>query len=441
MLGPSARDKRTSGRRETVRQQGGGGPGLSGIQNRRRFGLNRWPSREYRFDPRGGKGASRVNSAGLLALDNGCRGAAAGMFLMLAAVLLRDRPNSPAARLSVALYICAIAYAIREAPTFPFPWPWWSLPLAIVGWGSSVVFWLWAQATFNDEFSLRRWHAALWAALVGLGFLVWKGGAIWPWLGMASHRSHALAELVLAALAVAQTFATWRADLVAGRRRLRIVVLIGAFAYTVAWPLSDLSIAPMVFGSPVGSLVDGLGLCVLAMVSGWSLLQAEGRDQGDRLVSALGDGLDETRPIVPAGEGGRSSVEPALLRRLERLMIAERAYRQEGLTIGSLAALMSLPEYRLRQIINEGLGHRNFNAFLNRYRIDEARTALADAGQKDVPVLTIAMDAGFQSLGPFNRAFKADTGLTPTEFRRLALARTPSKPLIEERNFEIGEPR
>jgi len=36
-----------------------------------------------------------------------------------------------------------------------------------------------------------------------------------------------------------------------------------------------------------------------------------------------------------------------------------------------------------------------------------------------VPVITIAMDAGFQSLGPFNRAFKATTGVTPTEYRRL----------------------
>ena len=122
-------------------------------------------------------------------------------------------------------------------------------------------------------------------------------------------------------------------------------------------------------------------------------------------------------------------------------MIVERAYRQEGLTIGSLAARMSLPEYRLRQIINEGLGHRNFNAFLNRYRIDEAKAALADSSQQDVPVLTIAMDAGFQSLGPFNRAFKADTGLTPTEFRRLALAKARSKPPGDERNFEISQPR
>jgi hypothetical protein len=145
-----------------------------------------------------------------------------------------------------------------------------------------------------------------------LGFLAWKGEAIWPGLEMASERALAIAELVLAVLAGAQTFATWRADLVAGRRRLRVVVLIGAFAYVVAWPLSELSIRLIASGSPMGSLVDVLGLCVLAMVSAWSLLQAEGRNQSAWLVPALGDGLDETRAIISAGEDRRSSVEPAL---------------------------------------------------------------------------------------------------------------------------------
>ena len=94
-----------------------------------------------------------------------------------------------------------------------------------------------------------------------------------------------------------------------------------------------------------------------------------------------------------------------------------------ALTIGSLAVELGVQEYRLRQLINEGLGHRNFNAFLNHYRLEDARGALADPAQRQVPVLTIAMDAGFQSIGPFNRAFKAATDLTPTEFRRLALAK------------------
>ena len=52
------------------------------------------------------------------------------------------------------------------------------------------------------------------------------------------------------------------------------------------------------------------------------------------------------------------------------------------------------------------------------------KTAIADPAQEAVPILTIALDAGFQSLGPFNRAFKAETGLTPSEFRRHKLAQT-----------------
>ena len=80
-----------------------------------------------------------------------------------------------------------------------------------------------------------------------------------------------------------------------------------------------------------------------------------------------------------------------------------------------------MPEYKVRRLINRQLGHRNFSAFLNQWRLADARQALADPGQRDVPISTIGLDAGFQSLGPFNRAFKAETGLTPSEFRAEAL--------------------
>ena len=71
--------------------------------------------------------------------------------------------------------------------------------------------------------------------------------------------------------------------------------------------------------------------------------------------------------------------------------------------------------------------------FLNGYRIADAKAALGDAGQAQVPVLTIALDAGFNSLGPFNRAFKAETGLTPTAYRRQVLGGAP----VAE--FEFGQ--
>jgi AraC-like DNA-binding protein len=122
-------------------------------------------------------------------------------------------------------------------------------------------------------------------------------------------------------------------------------------------------------------------------------------------------------PLASEPKTTPQAVNPSLLSRLEQLMTKERIFRQEGMTIGALASRLAVPEERLRRAINEGLGYRNFNAFINHYRLE---AALSDPSQHDVPVLTIAMDAGFQSLGPFNRAFKADTGTTPTEYRRLA---------------------
>jgi len=47
---------------------------------------------------------------------------------------------------------------------------------------------------------------------------------------------------------------------------------------------------------------------------------------------------------------------------------------------------------------------------------------VTDPARRELPVLTIALDSGFQSIGPFNRAVKAATGLTPTEFRKENLA-------------------
>jgi AraC-like DNA-binding protein len=174
----------------------------------------------------------------------------------------------------------------------------------------------------------------------------------------------------------------------------------------------------------MASVANAFVLFVLVGLSAWNLLEAGAR-KGSILLPATNVPLGAPAK-APDDQGKPAAIEPALLRRLEQMMTVERVYRREGLTIGLLAAELGVPEYRLRQLINEGLGHRNFNAFLNRYRIEEAKAALADPGQKDVPVLTIAMDTGFQSIGPFNRAFKAAADVTPTEFRRLAAARNAS---------------
>jgi AraC-like DNA-binding protein len=377
-----------------------------------------------------------VGSSGLMAIDLGCRGAIVGLSLLIAAVLLRDRGDSTVSRLSAALVVAAAASAICSAPGFPWPWQYWSLILLAVSCGGTVVFWLWARATFDDDFVLRPWHGAFWAAIVGLQLFAAGWPATWPALGRMLDRTLPFIYLGLALLAAGQTLTTWRADLVARRLRLRPVVLIGASIYIAAGVFPNLSPGPLVSGSFIWSVANAFGLWALLSVSAWSLFQAVGTQPASALLPMRGDVLGS---MAPEGNDKPPAIDPVLLRRLEQLMTIERAYRREGLTIGFLAAELGVPEYRLRQLINEGLGHRNFNAFLNHYRIEEARTALADPEQKEVPVLTIAMDTGFQSVGPFNRAFKAATDLTPTEFRRLALAKNRFQPGKQGDGSGIGK--
>jgi len=366
-----------------------------------------------------------VGASGLLSIDLGVRGAVVGLSLLLAGVALRDRRDSTAACMGAALLVGAAASAIGSAPTFPRPFAWWEpFVLALAG-GNSVIFWLWARAAFDDDFVVKRWHGGLWGVVAGLQFYV-AGWSLWPPLDRLIDRALSLAYLGLALLAVAQTLATWRTDLVAARRRLRLLVLIGTSAFIVTGSVVNFSAAPSLSGTSIASVASAIGLCVLVGLSGWNLLQAAGMPEDARRLPASGDVASDAGAISSNGMDKPRDIDPALLGRLQRLMAVERAYRREGLTIGSLSAELGVPDYRLRQLINEGLGHRNFNAFLNRYRIEDAMAALAEAGQKEVPVLTIAMDAGFQSLGPFNRAFKAATGLTPTEFRRIAMAKSAS---------------
>jgi AraC-like DNA-binding protein len=222
-----------------------------------------------------------------------------------------------------------------------------------------------------------------------------------------------LTALGFIALALGQAIASWTADLVEGRRRLRAFIVVAAAidgAVHAGLQLFTASPDP----TPVVSAANAILIAAIVAIVAWSLARMGAEDLFPRATSAP---LPTEAPARDADPAARKLVD-----RLTALMAVERLYRQEGLTIGTLASRLGIPEYRLRRLINQRLGYRNFNAFLNSYRIGEAKAALADPGQAEVPITTIALDAGFQSLGPFNRAFKTDTGLTPSEYRRASAA-------------------
>ena len=377
-----------------------------------------------------------LTSIEITALDLGLRGATAGIFLMILAVKLRTRPLTTINGLAAAMSIGGAAYMIVTAPFVPKYVLWWTLPFLAA---NPVVFWLWARAAFDDDFVVKRWHGVLWLIVVGIGFFIFLSWTTWPVLAKAGARSLSVMALVMALAAAVQTVSTWGADLIAGRRRLRFAVLAATLLFIGLFSASDLMAISAASSGLSVSLLSAIGMLTIAVLAGWGAFQPVPVGSPVAAITAPPGAAATVTRIGPPADGDRDAIAPWLLRRLEHLMVVERTYRQEGLTIAVLAAKLDLPEYRLRQVINEGLGYRNFNAFLNRYRLDDAKAALADASQRDVPVLTIAIDAGFQSIGPFNRAFKAETGVTPTEFRRNALAGAHAVGREKDDSFEIGQ--
>ena len=345
----------------------------------------------------------------LSSVDWALRGGTCALVLLIAAALLRDHGRLIAARLAALFAVGTGAYAITSAASFSTQLGPWTIPLLALSAGNNVVFWTLTASLFDDGFRLRWWHAALWLVLVIGGTAACFLAS--PPLGLALT----LSSFAFAVLAMAQTLASWRADLVEGRRRLRLFVVGASSLYIGLMAAAQLAGLP--HSAPQATSLSGAaGMLAIAGVVAWSLLGVGGRQ------SLFAVTADLPRPIE---EPAAVAVEPAdqqLVANLERLMTTERAHRQDGLTIGRLAQRLGLPEYRLRRLINQALGYRNFNSFVNRYRIAEVKAALADPGQAEVPVLTIALDAGFSSLGPFNRAFKAETGVTPSEYRRQSLA-------------------
>lgn len=343
-------------------------------------------------------------------IDAGLRGALIALLALVIAALLphwRHARHAELVRIGIALSASLIVQTLSASP-----WVEHELrcqpqaPGIGISLGSAVVFWLFARAVFEDGFKLRAWHGGLWAAVVLFGAALCQWAAWGPgWVVMRAI------PVVFALLGLAAVVGPWRVDLIEARRRLRGVVVGGGALYALV-------LVALRVSSADGSLSHGAALVDVAMLLTLTAVIA------GQLLAPRAHGLwgEPAAPMPAPTPPADDPQDQAVAAELARLMAERRGYAQEGLSLASLAGQLGTPEYRLRRVINQGLGHRNFNAYVNGLRLAEAKRRLADPAERGLPVLTIALDVGFGSIGPFNRAFKADTGLTPTEFRQKQLA-------------------
>jgi AraC-like DNA-binding protein len=105
------------------------------------------------------------------------------------------------------------------------------------------------------------------------------------------------------------------------------------------------------------------------------------------------------------------------VRRLLRLMEAEKLYLEPELTLPELAAKLSVSPHHLSQVINRET-NKSFFDFVNEYRVQEAKRLLGSPKHSHLSILGIALDAGFNSKSAFYTAFGKHIGMTPSEFKK-----------------------
>lgn len=352
----------------------------------------------------------------LLAL--GLRGVALGLAfaLALATAWLPGR----ACRALLPMLMCLMAYLARSAPQLAgAPTIAW-LPLALGALLVPVAFWWLVHTAFEDRADLPWPAGGAVVVLLAAGLLTVDATPAWLVEGR-----RVLQKAVAAGFVVAALWRLWvsdSSDLVSARRTARRWLL----AYIGAHGLVILAVELVLRGSRPPAWLDALNVAAI----GAELTLAIGlllRFHAAGIETLFGSPREaKTAPAtqVPSapvsGEGG---LDEPWIEHLQRLMSQDRVYKEPELSLADLSQRLGLPEYRLRELINRRLGYRNFPAFVNDYRLREVEAKLADPACDRLPILSLALEAGFGSIGPFNRAFRERHGVTPTAFRtRRALA-------------------
>jgi len=284
-----------------------------------------------------------------------------------------------------------------------------------------AAFWLLMAALFDDRFVPSRRKQAAVIAMAAMGIA--EGLTFWRVIWLEDLYFAAAAAFFLAGSV--QALSGFMDDLIQGRRQFRILVLFIAPVHAFILIAAEI-LSPGSSLAETGRTVNSWVIAIASCFVGICFLRPNP-------VMMIAE--PQTEPLSPdRPEDPRDRVQ---LDKLNRMMTQERAYRDEGLSVASLAKRMGMSESRLRKLINSQLGHRNFSTFVNGYRLAEAAAALADPAQAEVPILTIALDAGFGSIGPFNRAFKATTGSTPRDFRNRRLDHISASPKQESARSEL----
>lgn len=341
----------------------------------------------------------------------------AGFCVALLMVIAKDYVQSRAALCFMVLIIAAMSFMLHD----------WLPPRLqtynyLIQSASPAFFWFSCRLIFLDGVRFPLWGLVIavysFTAPVGKIILELAGFGSESWVHLFGRELPQYCEYALIILGLSDLWSNWQDDLVEARRKLRWAIM-GAAGLSLGWAVFSFNLQ---WGNHASRIL-AIDLSLLIIM--WFLFKSRTEIwQPTRLshqviavsvaneVEVPAESLGQKEEILVVSEEADSLSEELVL--INQAM-DEGFYRRENLTLKDLAVEVNLPEYKVRAVINKQLGYRNFNEYINKYRIDEAAQRLKQ--EPDTPISNIALDVGYRTLSSFNRAFKKHKETTPTAFR------------------------
>ncbi len=110
-------------------------------------------------------------------------------------------------------------------------------------------------------------------------------------------------------------------------------------------------------------------------------------------------------------------IDPDIYQTILDDMRAEKSYLNPNINLDTFSRHLKLTSQSVTTIIKSN-GHKNFNSFINDYRIECFKHKLNDTKYKSYTLSGIAFDCGFKSKATFFRVFKEKEGMTPNQYMK-----------------------
>ncbi|MBK7009839.1 MAG: AraC family transcriptional regulator [Saprospiraceae bacterium] len=191
-----------------------------------------------------------------------------------------------------------------------------------------------------------------------------------------------------------------------------IYLIIAGEVFRLIWHLIDLMLGDLPFEQDWWWHLFTVGIIVYVAIRAYYQhaeirLQYHPQDESTLPV----DPINSQNPSNPSVNPEWTILKSQILVLFEQ----DKIFLDPNLSLGDLALRLKTNTSVLSAAINQGFD-KNFNDFVNQYRIDEFLRNIKDPQNSHLTLLAVALDSGFNSKSTFNRAFKKMMGTSPREF-------------------------